>query len=420
MEPRFLLNIPLIGNRLSLAICFELHLAIVAMLIGVAMIAPIAEWLGNRGDERWARLARKISSSVIKLYAFGATWAVFALVVIFIFFPRAWATLISVFFPLGLIFSALWVVMTLSSYFYAESWDRLASRPRLHQALGWTFVIATMAFVSFASGMAAFSLTPNQGVSFFSSLANATWAPQMVHRHLGNLSYGGLLIGGFSGWKLLTKQTTDEKETAWLEWLGRVGMIIGMGAALIQPLVGLWYSLQIRAGAPSALQRIMTGNRSGLFLAQQALFGAALFCANMYLALVLRSVKLSASLKRWLSVSLPLAAAFAALGAIPRTIFAGTMLFKYISLGGVVAITVVNLTIFSRVHLHQKRLPALPQMKTSKQAAAALLGTAALAVALLVIMGIIRETAQGPWQIYQRLPANQKLEQQYEVGVSGQ
>ncbi len=63
MDPNRLIEVPLLGNRPAVAIAFEIHIALVALLVGIAMVAPVAEALARRGDHRWGRLAHGLGTT---------------------------------------------------------------------------------------------------------------------------------------------------------------------------------------------------------------------------------------------------------------------------------------------------------------------------------------------------------------------
>jgi len=391
------LHIPLLGNRVALGLVFQIHIAIVAFVMGIAMMAPAMELLGwRRGGERWMRLARTFGRWTIKLFAFGATWAVFALVILFGVYPRLFAVLTERFFWMLVVVLGLWFVMTTSAYLYHFTWDRL-DRRRLHAGLGVTFALSTFLFISLISGLSSYQLTPTPG-SFPATLFNPTWLPEILHRHLGNLSYAGLLVAGIAGLRLTFSRKTEDP--AFHEWAGDIGLLVGLGVALLQPFVGWFYAWRIRAAAPGAHFHVMKGEASWLFLVQIFLFGLVLLLANGYLAISARERSPTSSRGlRFMRGSLAALAFCVLLASVPRGWPLGAMKpWKYLALAGLVVLTATNLVLYVRLR------GRFVWGRAGRSSKALLALTAAATVALLVTMGVIGSTARQGWLIYGRLP----------------
>ena len=138
--PEFMLRIPVLGNTWAVGLAFQIHLVVVAFIIGIAIVAPVAE-MGSlrRGGEYWDRLARELSSTVVRFFSFGATWAVLALLLLYGLYPRLFGILTSIFFGPLLVVAVIWFVMTVSAYLYYHTWESLGQRRGLHIAIGWLF-----------------------------------------------------------------------------------------------------------------------------------------------------------------------------------------------------------------------------------------------------------------------------------------
>ncbi|MGI5861037.1 MAG: cytochrome ubiquinol oxidase subunit I [Myxococcales bacterium] len=397
MNPTAFIEVPIIGNRWAVGSVFLLHVGIVAFVIGAATMAPVAEWLGHRrNSERWSTLAHSLGATVVKLYAFGATWAVFALVFLFTLYPRLFGVLMGLFFWMAIVIAALWLVMSVSVYVYYETWDRLRARPRLHMAIGWTFVVSTMAFITLISGMAAFQLAPNDATSFPATLLTATWVPQVLHRHAGNLSYAGLVLAGYAGLRMLFFPKGREEKRSYYDWLGDFGVLLGVGVIFAQPLIGAWYAFAIDEASPAAFRHITTGSRAWLFLLQLALFGSVLFLANLYFAFAMeRGARAQRRTARWLRLSLAGFVAFVALVLLARVPGLGAL--RYFGLGLFVALTVANYALYWRARRNFR------WGNVGRGPPALLLALGLLTVCLLVTMGVIRSSARDPWLIYERM-----------------
>ncbi len=395
--PEITLNIPIVGNRWPVGLAFQLHIVIVAFIMGIAILAPIAEWRGLRpGGEHWEMLARDLSQTIGRLFAFGATWAVFALVLIFGLYPRLFGVLTGIFFWPLVVVGGIWFVMTVSAYLYYATWERLGRRRGLHLAIGATFATSAFVFITLITELSSFQLTPSDPSRLLTAALNPSWPTEIVHRHIGNVSYAGLLLAGYAGVRALFPPLGRGLDLAHYDWLGDVALIVGISLALLQPLGGWFYTRQVQLASPGAYERMMIGENAWMFLAQAFFLDAVLFLGNVYLSLsVRRRGKPDRKSASWMEKSLWVIAILALLLIVPKELPLGQMMpWKYISLAGLVALTAVNLGLY----LRERRCFHWGTGGRGLQLALALIGVSI--VALMVTMGVIRSSARGGYPIY--------------------
>ena len=94
--PEITIDVPVLGNQWAVGLVFQVHLVMVAAIMGGAIVAPAAEIIGvRRRDERYERLAHEISAYTVRFFAFAATWAVVGLVLLVGLYPRLVGVLVS-------------------------------------------------------------------------------------------------------------------------------------------------------------------------------------------------------------------------------------------------------------------------------------------------------------------------------------
>ncbi len=406
--PELNLQVPILGNTWAVGAVFQLHIVIVAFIIGIATIAPLAEMMGLQAGEnaaRWDWLARWLGATIIRFFAFGATWAVFALVLLFGLYPRLFGVLTARFFWPLLLVGGIWFVMTISAYLYAEAWDRVGKG--LHITIGWVFVAFTFLFISLIAGLSSYQLTPVEATGGTMALLNPSWLAEIIHRHIGNLSYAGLILAAYAGLRVLTSGQ-DTENRARYDWAGHLGLLIGAGLVLLQPVVGWFYTRQVQVASYDAYYRMMIGENSWMFRIQTLLVGVGLFLANYYLMTTLS--RMEGSGQRSAQGRRPflwLVAILALLAIVPKEWPLGQMMpWKYIALVGLVIVTAFNLAIYLR------NMPAFVWGKVGAGPQVALIALGVGIVALMITMGVIRESARGGDLIYKRLGPGQAQELQ--------
>ncbi|MCL4532223.1 MAG: hypothetical protein M1582_03390, partial [Actinobacteria bacterium] len=280
---------------------------------------------------------------------------------------------------------------------------------RLHNAIGWTFVLSTMLFINAIVGFSSYQLTPSGSPdALLSAAINPSYVTEFVHRHVGNLSYGALLLAaGAVVWFRFFRRRTgkDEEEAPYYDWLADVALLIGLAVTLLQPLVGGFYTHQVRVGSLEAWLRMMPGENGWMFRVQIGLLGTAFFLGDLYMLLGLRRGDPGARTVAWMRYSLVAVALLTGLAVLPPTVPLGQMdPWKFIAMAGFILVTAVD------GYLYLKVRRTFRWGQAAWQARATLGALAVVMVALFVIMGIIRESARGPWLINGQMGPDQAQE----------
>ncbi|MHB8332481.1 MAG: hypothetical protein ACYDEA_09840, partial [Candidatus Dormibacteria bacterium] len=136
-----------LGAEIAIGATFLIHIALVGFILGAAGLTPFMELAGRRrgGDENCLRYARSLAHSILYLYSFGATWAVFAVVLLTGLYGRLIGTLLNLLLlPLTIAFASFFVGVPLLLV-YVYRWDKM--NPRLHLAVGFTFAAIQYLFL---------------------------------------------------------------------------------------------------------------------------------------------------------------------------------------------------------------------------------------------------------------------------------
>lgn len=392
-----------------------LHIWIATFTLGAGIIAPVVELLGLvRRDRRYDHFAYRLTLVNVVLYAAGATMAVAAFFFTWGFFPSFWSTLWWQFFwPLVATEVAWWGELYVLLLYYFL-WNKLTGRAKpLHVLLGFMWLPMSLFQQAFLFPMVGFVLTPDVETPFF----NASFLPQLSHRFTGNLSWAGFAIAAFAGYQYKRHARRNHREAmANWDWAGSLGLIFGvLFMIFFMALSGYSWAVAIKGSSPGAFYRMMVGPLAWMFQLLVFFLGLTLVVATYYMWRRLTVAGRNSYGLKWIALLLVL---FWLLGSIPYyigpsaenmwvtwTIPLGAMRpWKYIALAGLSLFGLVAVLAYL-----QGARDGLNWGEGDQVASRALITTGILALSMMTLMGIIRETAYLPGLIYGRVNSQQQV-----------
>jgi cytochrome d ubiquinol oxidase subunit I len=276
------------GAQLIMAILWSAHGLVFYLLVGANFIAVAAEatyYFTN--NERWDRMAHTVAKIQAFVFAPGSLIPIVAIIVMIVFWPTFWNTIVRTTFWPFQVESLTFVLWVLYLYTWYYTWDSMKRYKALHISFGMLFMFDTWFQQANIDVTASYMLTPTDPTSLQAIIFNPTFIPLDLHRTIGNISYAGFVLGGYSAFRFLRARTLEDR--AFFDLWGSFGLAVGMGFLFIQPFIGYQYALAIDEHVPSALYRVMSGGpRSFLFLIQVVLLSALFVFSSVYAFLQMR------------------------------------------------------------------------------------------------------------------------------------
>jgi cytochrome bd-type quinol oxidase subunit 1 len=287
-------NWPYLGlsNRDVIWILAQLHILFASFILGVPMFIIIAEIMAwKTGDERYERLAKETTKVVVMCYSFTAIFGTAFLLVLVAFYPsfttwlfRGFNNLITFWYPL------LILVETTLMYMYYYMWDPLnrSNRKGLHIIIGLLLNVAGVSLLILLDAPATFMLTPTKvegtlrGIAGFGEWAwvwNFSWWPLNIHRLIGNLTFGGYIVGLIGAYMFMMSKDAEEK--AYYDWQGYIGNTLGVGFMLPLPFAGYLYAYELYQ-YDAAIGMYIMSDRISMFMLVQAILIGFLFIGSAY------------------------------------------------------------------------------------------------------------------------------------------
>ena len=278
-----------LSPRATIWVVAQLHLLFAAFVLGVPIFAVIVEFIGWRtGDQRYDCLAREF----IKLLtvAFATTAALGGLLAFTLFglYPAFSTYFVSIFSPSLYVYAAFFFVETGILYSYYYSWDRLRRHKGVHITLGVLLNVAGTVLVFISNAWASYMMSPvgvDETGTFvgttMEAITNPLWIPLNIHRLLGNVAFGGFVVGAYAAVKFLAART--EERRAHYDWMGYVGNFIGLAALIPLPFAGYYLGREIYSASSVMGNNMMGGAFSWTFILQAVLVGLLFIIGNYYL-----------------------------------------------------------------------------------------------------------------------------------------
>jgi cytochrome bd-type quinol oxidase subunit 1 len=383
------ISFPLIGGWMVGAM-FLAHIVFGSFSMGAVLIAPTSELLGHvRGDALLDRYAHGVASTNLKVFSLGATLGAFAVFLLTGLYPTQFISLAILFFKVVLIAFISWFLTIALLFVYTYKWEAVVDRMgrRFHIGLGFLGGASEQLFLFLIVGVDSFLLTPNDGRDF-SALFNASFWPELAHRFVGNVSWGSLLIAAVMIGSWATHREGPDR--AYYAWAARISLVVGFLLLVPQAILGFGFAEAVRHGSPGAFRYSFAGPLAWLWQLQMGLFGLLLVGGNLYFWQ-------SRDRGGWLSGLLTGVVALLAVGTIlPSSAYPGTSFWlRYLWLALALALSLVHWLAWG------PRRRARPDPTRLGRWAVVMAG--AVAVAIFLLMGVIRESARGPYAIYGRM-----------------
>ncbi|HVA21861.1 MAG TPA: hypothetical protein VNN74_07180 [Candidatus Micrarchaeia archaeon] len=377
-----------VGAAAAIGATFLIHIALVGFILGATALAPFMELAGRRrgGDPRHLRYARRLAHATVYLYSFGATWAVFAVVLLTGIYGNLIGTLLNLLLlPLTIAFGSFFIGIPLL-LLYVYRWDQLA--PRLHLAVGFGFAAVQYVFLFTIVELDSYALDP--GSLHATSAAFSPSYPWLLLHYLGaNISWPALLLAALAIWRL--RRASDPAEVAFQRWAARINFTIGAAFLLVQPVTGFLLALTIQQNSAPAFAALTTSGSGWMLVGQVGLLAVVVVGAN----LVFWQHSPAASRSQAGAGLTAVALLGMAGAALPQVVIpAGMVALRYVLLLIAFVATLVHLVRFAR---ERRRGGDALGIRAPAQRAIAVLGVAALVLTLY--MGVIKENIKLPCAI---------------------
>jgi cytochrome bd-type quinol oxidase subunit 1 len=164
-----------------------------------------------------------------------------------------------------------------------------AGRKTLHLFLGIVLNGFGVVLMVIANSWASYMMSP-VGVdptslefvgSTWQAVSNPLWRPLSLHRLLGNVAFGGFVVGAYAAVKFL--RSRSEEDRAHYDWMGYVGNFVGLAGLLLLPFAGYYLGREVYSVSPIMGNDMMGGFFSWTFILQALLIGTLFVGANYYL-----------------------------------------------------------------------------------------------------------------------------------------
>jgi cytochrome d ubiquinol oxidase subunit I len=382
------IQFPILGNSGAVGLFSLLHISLAGLTVGFIVLAPLLEYLGMK-DPFYTRLGRSLVRFVAVVFSISA---VFAVVMVELFIGLFPVSTVYIFrrFELG-VYIAI-VVFFLHIFFFYTYWYRWekmrAKSIRRHITWGAIAALLGVTWGALLDGIGSYMLTPPDrelaglprfAVAHLSFLLNPTWVPLVLHRFVGNMIISFYAIGLYGGLRLLSASLNPEEE-AYYTRIMQFGIVVGTGLLMLQPIAGMLYSIQIRRANPQAFERILFGPVEWLVRVQFLLVGLLFFLSNRFFAQISTNPRHSRVLNRII-----LAAAILMVLTVQQVWLRRALTF---------ALVLMTLYHFSLILLRGKPFPF------RRQGPWLAISVGCCAMAIFLVMGVIREQARRPYTVY--------------------
>jgi hypothetical protein len=304
----------------------QLHLLFAAFVVGVPWFTVIVEVIGWRnGDPKYDRLAHEFTRLFAAAFATTAALGGMLTFTLIGLYPRFSDFFFGIFAPVMYVYGGIFLAETAVLYLYYSSWERLQHRKPLHIGLGLILVAVGTIIVFIGSSMSSYMMSPT-GVdetgtfvgTTWQALNNPLWIPVVIHRLLGNITFGGFVVGAYAAVKFLTAKTDDAR--AHYDWMGYVGNFVGLMGLIPLPFAGYYLGREVYSFSPVMGNNMMGGDFSWAFIIQAMLVGLLFIIGNYYLWSGMRRIPGAERYQKYIKYYIVILVACVAVWLTPRNL----------------------------------------------------------------------------------------------------
>jgi cytochrome bd ubiquinol oxidase subunit I len=285
-------------SRMLLWVANQQHLYFGSFVLAVPIFCMLIEFIGIRSKEedpvmsaKYDRLAHDLMKVSLTAYSWTAILGGVLLFTFITLFPGFFKYMAGIFRPVMHVYALMFLAESGVLYVYYYGWDKMGKDPFLkwvHCSLSVLLNLIGTILMYLANSWATFMQAPggidSQGRflgNIWHVIHSTLWNPVGVHRILGNIVFGGGIVGAYAAYHYLTAKT--EEERAHYDWVCYVAMFIAIFGLIPLPFAGYWLMKEVYAFRQQMGITLMGGIMAWLFIIQAVMIGLLFFGANSYL-----------------------------------------------------------------------------------------------------------------------------------------
>lgn len=287
-----------LNSRILIWVIAELHLMFGAFVLGVPMFAVAMESIyAKTRDEKLDKLAHEMAKLLSAAFATTAALGGLMAFTLYSLYPTFAQEMTRIFSKAMFVYALFFFGETFCLYAWYYSWDILKDgyKKIFHITIGVFLNLFGTAIMYAANSWATFmmgpsGIDPETGVveNVWEAIANPLWNPVNLHRLLGNLAFGGIIVGAYAAVKFLGSKSQEEKEH--YDWMGYIGNFVAMVGLIPLPFAGYYLGREVYSASPIMGNQMMGGAFSWPFIVQVTMVSVIFTGANYYLWLSIQRI----------------------------------------------------------------------------------------------------------------------------------
>lgn len=285
-------------SRIIVWVATQQHLYFGSFVLAIPIFCMLIEFVGIRTresdpilGEKYDKLAHDLMKISLTAYSWTAILGGILLFTFITLFPGFFKYIAGIFRPVMHVYALMFLAESGILYVYYYGWDRMKDDPFLkwvHVSMSVLLNLVGTILMFLANSWATFMQAPGgideQGRflgNIWHVIHSTLWNPVGVHRILGNIVFGGGIVGAYAAYHYLTAKTEEEK--AHYDWVCYIAMFICIFGLIPLPFAGYWLMKEVYAFRQQMGITLMGGIMAWLFIIQAVMIGLLFFAANSYL-----------------------------------------------------------------------------------------------------------------------------------------